>query len=592
MKLFDQVSQAVRQLDRAWRVRGFSHTARLAVRVLWAEGPSGVRKRLDALGPTLSAHGVKGDILILTMPHTMHFAQRMQAVLAEAGIASVVSDNDRAARGYPWVIAIAPQNFPAVAERNCIAFQVEQHVSDDRWTPQYLDRLAKCAAVWDFSVENIARMSGKVAFRKLYHVPFWPVPSEPSDRQGVLFYGVLTPRRKALLEQIRAAVPCVGIETNLFGARMADRLSKAAIVLNLHAQTGALLETARLSEALSHGAAVLSETGRDQALAGEIPGVRYAPEGDATAMITALRDMLKQPPKPADPGPDRFRTGILRAVQGMGMIDASQFDALTPNYPAVAHPFVTPPANADGLLRRCLSLPETPARAASFLAHNGSGFPVWPGLKADPGWRGAALSYRRIMRELQRSEISEALIVEDDAILPPDFEARLKIIRNHMDECDGDLFSGMIVDLHKDARVLNVTRRDGLVLVELDRAVMMLCNLYRPRMIAHLAQWDDTDDNAFSNTIDRYMERATHLRVVTTLPFLASYGAGLNSTLREADNHKFDALLARSQADLAAKVASFEAARMRGQSCTQRAAVAGLDGNAKDAKDEDRNHAD
>lgn len=165
------------------------------------------------------------------------------------------------------------------------------------------------------------------------------------------------------------------------------------------------------------------------------------------------------------------------------------------------------------------------------------------------------------MRRLQAAGIQEALVVEDDAILPPDFDARLASVRSYMDECDADLFSGLIADLHKDANVLAVERRDGMVLVQLDRAVSMVCNLYRRRMIDHLAAWDDRDTNAFSNTIDRYMEAATHLRVVTTLPFIADYGAGLQSTLRDADNHAFDALRARSEELLAAKVAAFEASR-------------------------------
>ena len=157
------------------------------------------------------------------------------------------------------------------------------------------------------------------------------------------------------------------------------------------------------------------------------------------------------------------------------------------------------------------------------------------------------------------ANIAEALVVEDDVVLPPDFDAKLDTIRGYMDECNADMFSGLIVDLHRDAVVSGVERRDGLCMVQLDRAVMTICNLYRARMIDHMANWDDQDDNAFSNTIDRYMEQATHLRVVTTLPFMVDYGANLPSTLREADNHKFDALRARSEALLAEKVAAFEA---------------------------------
>lgn len=51
-------------------------------------------------------------MLILTMPHVLHFARRLQTVLAEAGIAAELSDNDRATQGFT-IFAFAPQNFPA-----------------------------------------------------------------------------------------------------------------------------------------------------------------------------------------------------------------------------------------------------------------------------------------------------------------------------------------------------------------------------------------------------------------------------------------------------------------------------------------------
>ena len=565
MKLGDHIINAFRQIDRAVRVRGLGHTLTLSLRVLAQEGPAGVKRRLDALGPALRTGRPSGpgSVLILTPPHTLHFARRMQAVLAEAGIAAELSDNDRAARDFDTVFAIAPHNFPAVPHDRCIAFQVEQSIMPDRWTPEYLENLGKCRAVLEYSQTNIAALQGQISTSKIFYVPLTPAVGAPIDKPAtpsVLFYGDATPERRArLLDQIAQAVPELTIETNLFGPRMAERLDAAAIVLNIHSRAGGLLEVARISEALAHGCVVVSETSPDQAEYADLDGrVLFTPEGDAEALIAALRGLLDDPAQlrarqqPAQGGTDRFRLGFLRTLQGLGMIAPDTFEALATDYPAVFDPDQTLP-------RTCLTLPETPSRTRAFQENDAGDYLIWPGMKANPGWRGCALSYRHIMRQFREANIAEALVVEDDVVLPPDFDAKLDTIRGYMDECNADMFSGLIVDLHRDAVVSGVERRDGLCMVQLDRAVMTICNLYRARMIDHMANWDDQDDNAFSNTIDRYMEQATHLRVVTTLPFMVDYGANLPSTLREADNHKFDALRARSEALLAEKVAAFEA---------------------------------
>lgn len=571
MKLSDQVLNAFRQLDRAVRVRGLGHTASLAFRVLFTEGPAGIRRRLDALGPALrSRKPTQPDsVLVLTMPHVLHFARRLQSVLEEVGIHAELSDTDRSAKQFDTVFTFAPQNFPAVSPTRCIAIQVEQSVLPHRWTPDYLQQLARCRAVFEYSRTNILAMQGQIPSAKLYHVPLTPTASLPapsaSGPRKVLFYGDASPGRRAeLLTQIKRDVPELEVETNLFGPRMTQRLDEAAIILNLHAQSDGLLEVARISEALAHGCLIVSETSPDQAELPELERrVVFAPQGDAAALITALRRLIDddeayqaQSNVSFASGHDGFRLGVLRALQGLGLIEPATFERLATDYPS-------PIPTAPDMIGTCLTLPETPLRTNAFLQHNPADYHLWPGMKASPGWRGAALSYRHIMRKMHDANIHEALVIEDDVILPPDFQQKLKTVRAYMDECDADLFSGLIVDLHKDVKVLGVERRDGLVLVQLDRAVMMICNIYRQRMIEHLAAWDDKDDNAFTNTIDRYMEAATHLRVVTTLPFMVDYGANLQSTLRDADNHKFDALRARSEALLTAKVAEFEAAERR-----------------------------
>ncbi|MFV0293165.1 MAG: glycosyltransferase [Paracoccus sp. (in: a-proteobacteria)] len=270
--------------------------------------------------------------MILTMPHTLYIAQRLQATLAEVGIKSVLSDNDRIAKNFNIIFAIALQNFPAVPENNCIAFQVEQSVFPYRWPPEYLQRLAKCRAVLEYSQQNIKPLQKHVAKEKIIYVPLSPGPIMKSGiprRQPILFYGDISfTRRNEILAKIRASIPELEIETNLFGPDMANRLHNTKIVLNIHAWKGGLLETARISEALAHGCIVVSETSVDQAQYRDFQDrILYVPEGDSKALVTTLRKLLDDPAELHHrqkslnkPHPDHFRMHILHVIKQLRMI--------------------------------------------------------------------------------------------------------------------------------------------------------------------------------------------------------------------------------------------------------------------------------
>ena len=86
----------------------------------------------------------------------------------------------------------------------------------------------------------------------------------------------------------------------------------------------------------------------------------------------------------------------VRRLEERAAATAAQFEALATDYPS---PIPVGPT----LPRTCLTLPETPLRIAAFRDQNPPGYLIWPGLKASPGWRGAALSYRHIMRRQRKN---------------------------------------------------------------------------------------------------------------------------------------------------------------------------------------------
>ncbi|MDO5370180.1 hypothetical protein [Paracoccus sp. (in: a-proteobacteria)] len=211
--------------------------------------------------------------------------------------------------------------------------------------------------------------------------------------------------------------------------------------------------------------------------------------------------------------------------------------------------------------RLCLSLPETPQRRQLLAAQKAKGLRVFDGLRFHPAWRGCGLSYVAIARAALAQDAAPLLVCEDDAVFPPDFEARLDGIRHYLEGVEWDVFSGLLSDLPDDCTIRRVERRDGMTFVHLDRTVGTVLNIYGPRALERLAQWDDRDRNVHDNTIDRWLGRMEGLRVVTTLPFLVGHDASAQSTLFGFSNRRYDATIGASEQRLRRMVARFEARR-------------------------------
>lgn len=211
--------------------------------------------------------------------------------------------------------------------------------------------------------------------------------------------------------------------------------------------------------------------------------------------------------------------------------------------------------------RLCLSLPETPQRRQLLAAQKARGLRVFDGLRFHPAWRGCGLSYVAIARAALAQDAAPLLVCEDDAVFPPDFEARLHGIRHYLEGVEWDVFSGLLSDLPDDCTIRRVERRDGMTLVHLDRTVGMVLNLYNRRALERITQWDDRDRDVHDNTIDRWLGRMEGLRVVTTLPFLVGHDASAQSTLFGFSNRRYDATIGASERRLRRMVARFEAGR-------------------------------
>ena len=551
------------------RRSGFSRTYAAFTLLLRNEGLPGVtrkiRTRLQAQAAAVPGNG-ELSCLIVTTPHTRFIANMMARILAEDGFFPTISESTAGAGDFIHVFVLCPQMFEDIPDEY-IAVQMEQSVSSRWFTPDYFAKLRRARGIMDYSIRNIdfLRDNGIEGWR-LYYTPIdtdRTIHIGSNVRRGILFVGDdKNPRRQAMLDVLRAEFPDLRVENNLFGDALTDALRSAAVVLNIHYYEGALLETTRIHEALSHGCRIVSEVSADQDEHAALDGiVDFVPLGDTDAMVAAIHAALTE----SDGGAgrlqaiedhahrdsNRFEASFRRLLLGQRMIGFDRFCEMVPDWPV---------AKLHDRQRLCLSLPETPARRAQFRAQGRHHFNIWDGLKAVPGWVGAALSYKQMFTRLRDAGVEQATICEDDVLFPEDFDRRMATVERYLQGHDWDIFSGFIADAHPELQVLAVEEFEGVTFAHIDKAISMVFNIYSRGMIDYLADWDEADRDVDGNTIDRYLERRRGMRVIVALPFLVGHREDTQSTIWGFENTQYAGVLAETEKLLERKVAEFRAA--------------------------------
>lgn len=214
-------------------------------------------------------------------------------------------------------------------------------------------------------------------------------------------------------------------------------------------------------------------------------------------------------------------------------------------------------ANLRGLSlkpRVCIGLPETAERRRSFLSRNLSNFIIFDGIKKSPGWIGAGESFRLLAQSCLDQAVEQALLVEDDVQVPPDFNERFECILDYLDGCSWDIFSGMITDVGSNYTIQKVVRCRGQTFVHLNRCVGMVFGVYRKNALFRLSTWDAST----GLTIDRFLEDAEDLTIVTTLPFLVGHNSELTSSIWRFSNRRYDRIIQSSEEKLRIMVEDHE----------------------------------
>lgn len=499
---------------------------------------------------------------VMATPHTLFIAHLIAARLREHGWAVSIMATEPEVFDLDLYVVLCPQMFKTLPPgEKRIAFQLEQSVSSRWFTESYLKALNESLGVFEYALSNMDFLASKgIAYPHVYYMPIGALPDYRVDLRedvklhDVLFYGDAnsSPRRKAMLTELKKHFN-VRVCSEIFGDDMLREIRRSRVVVNIHYYENALLEMPRIQECISLGIPVVSEAAADLGDYPEIQGaVTFFPEGNVQAMVAAVRAGLEQVQDEtlvqdaARAGAVRFAFMLDRALMAMGLLPPSALEKISVDFSGVAS-------------RVALSMPETIARRRVFEANRPSDCAVFDAVRFRPGWVGCALSYVKLMQYGLKNKLERLMVLEDDVLLPDDFEEKLGVVNKYLDSCGEcwDVFAGVIATLHPEVKILDVQEVDGLVFVSIDKMTSMVCNIYSRRAMNMISVWDSSDRNDQTNTIDKFIERQSSLRVVVTLPFLVGHREEVNSTLWGFQNTQYRDLIQASEDTLREKVNAY-----------------------------------
>ena len=502
-------------------------------------------------------------IVILTTFHCDYVAVSILTALKKIGISSKII-YERPIEGFEDVphFVICPQMFSQLPGLY-VSFQMEQSVSSRWFTDDYIRKLENSFAIFDYSTVNIAFLQQKGLSRKqIYFLPIDYVTNYKSTREDadcdVIFYGdINNERRKMFISELKKHCT-VKVINNLFGDELYAELAKARVIVNIHYYSGALLETTRIWECLSLNKLVVSERSSDMDQHANLEQfIDFVEIDDVSGMVERVKYWLNHDElrhqyisnnkSKLEQQPNQFEYFFYRFLLATDNIGFDDF------WNVAGHKVILP---SDKV---CLHLPEDVVRTTDFSNDNHYDFSFFAGLRHTQGWIGCAMSYKFMIMLARQQGLSKVTICEDDVEFPPDFASKWQEIQRYLDDrvLDWDVFSGLLAHLSDEANVSNVHSTHVLQYVTIDRLISMVFNVYNRQMYDVIAQWDSTNHDVQTNTIDRYLE-AYKLKIITTSPFLVGHKEDLQSTIWGFQNTQYRDLIANSSKLLKAKILEHE----------------------------------
>ena len=199
----------------------------------------------------------------------------------------------------------------------------------------------------------------------------------------------------------------------------------------------------------------------------------------------------------------------------------------------------------DGELRVCLSLPEYPERRAHFESLKLSGFQIFDGFRMLPAWKGAAISYRELARYALDIGVKRLIVAQDDMEPAIGFNGNLPGIIEAFHKHNYDIFSGLVTVASSEMIAKSIGILGDTTLVDLDRSVGLVFNIFGERALHVISNWSDEPDMGYNDTIDQYISKSG-LKFLTCVPPLVSHKSSLHSTIWEFSNARYDSVIKQS----------------------------------------------
>ncbi|UMB69023.1 hypothetical protein [Mycobacterium paraterrae] len=182
------------------------------------------------------------------------------------------------------------------APTNPVFYNLEQLGDDSPWMamPDFVD-LFRRYPTWDYSLANIEYLA-RLGLPRPTYVPIGYVPeltriAPAVEDIDVLFYGVLSERRYAVLRKLRDRGLRVKWLSGVLGASRDAWIARSKIVINIHYWDAKIFEIARVSYLLANKRAVVSERGADSASEHELKsGVAFA---DYDGLVDRCAELLR-----------------------------------------------------------------------------------------------------------------------------------------------------------------------------------------------------------------------------------------------------------------------------------------------------------
>jgi glycosyltransferase involved in cell wall biosynthesis len=222
--------------------------------------------------------------------------ESLQAAFDELGIACESSINEIENGTIPILFG-AHHLHPDAIDRlppETIIYNMEQLLPGYPWYSDDYMALMGRFRVWDTHASNVAALR-QVGISHAIHLPVGYMPllsriQPQTEDVDVLFYGVLTPHRSAILERISQLGINVTVLNGVFGLERDAWIARAKLVLNLHQTPGGLLETPRLAYLLANRKAVVSESGLNNQNEGYDEAIALATINEIPQLCRSLLD--------------------------------------------------------------------------------------------------------------------------------------------------------------------------------------------------------------------------------------------------------------------------------------------------------------